>query len=155
MRHEFYIERARFGNPFVARLTAGDDLIKRVSEIVRLKEARRVIFLSAIGSLCNVKLRNFKDGAELPLSSQSYMIAEAKGPFMLLSLEGSIFPEEGQPTPHLHCLLGSSNGVVIGGHLISAQVFASVEMVCAEIERSWSVRSPDPNTGMSELVIAQ
>ncbi len=155
MRHEFFIERARLGNPFVARLMAGDDLLQRMEEIAALKEARRLVVLSAVGALCNVKLRNYKEGATLPVSSESYMVAEAPGPFKLISLEGNVFPEKGKPTPHLHVMLGTSNGVVIGGHLVAAQVFTSVEMVCAEIERSWSVRTLDENTGQPELVIAE
>jgi predicted DNA-binding protein with PD1-like motif len=78
---------------------------------------------------------------------------EEAGPFELLSLEGNIFPSEidGNPIIHLHVMLGSPSGGVMGGHLSQATIFTTAEIVIGKIEGSSVWKAKSDETGLMEL----
>ncbi len=149
-----FIERVSLGKLYVARIDAAEDLHGAISRISDLKSERRVLILSAVGTLCDVSLRNLAPSAELPIVGSHWVPLTEPGPCEILSLSGDLFPMSGEPVLHLHASLGTSSGVVVGGHLDSATVFSSVEIFMAAIDGSWAVRKPDTQTGLAELAIA-
>ena len=46
----------------------------------------------------------------------------------LISLLGDIATYKGKPVPHIHFAAGRENGSVVGGHMIEAYTFPTVEM---------------------------
>jgi predicted DNA-binding protein with PD1-like motif len=72
----------------------------------------------------------------------------------LLSLEGNLFPSEGEGKPviHLHSLLGSPSGSVTGGHLFKATVFTTVEIVIGRMTGSSVSKERSETTGLMELL---
>lgn len=50
----------------------------------------------------------------------------------LLSLIGDIAEGEDGPVPHMHVVLGLSDGTTRGGHLLEARVFPTLEAVVTE-----------------------
>ncbi|MBP7561877.1 MAG: DNA-binding protein [Armatimonadetes bacterium] len=149
-----FIERVSLGNLYVARIDAAEDLHGAISRIADLKSERRMLILSAVGALCDVSLRNLAPGAELPIEGSHWLPLTEPGPCEIVSLSGDLFPMSGEPVLHLHASLGTSSGVVVGGHLDSATVFSSVEIFMVAIDGSWTVRKPDTQTGLAELTIA-
>jgi predicted DNA-binding protein with PD1-like motif len=79
---------------------------------------------------------------------------EEAGPFELLSLEGNVFPSdgEGEPIIHLHVMLGSPSGSVMGGHLLKATVFTTTEIVIGKIVGSSVYKVKSDVTGLMELL---
>jgi predicted DNA-binding protein with PD1-like motif len=89
----------------------------------------------------------------LPVKKEDMMEGEEAGPFELLSLEGNFFPsqEDGEPVIHLHAILGTSSGPVIGGHLLKATVFATVEIILGSVAGSSVYKGKSDVTGRMEL----
>ncbi len=79
---------------------------------------------------------------------------EEKGPFELLSLEGNIFPSEGDRKPiiHVHVMLGSPSGSVMGGHLFKATIFTTTEIFIGKIVGSSVYKIKSDVTGLMELL---
>jgi predicted DNA-binding protein with PD1-like motif len=150
-----FAERGNLGHCFTIRLGPGQDLIARVRSLLHAKDCRRAAILSGIGSLCNVTFRNLAEGAELPLNKDSWADTKRPGPFELVSLTGNVIPLSGKPVPHLHAVLGSPDGSLVGGHVFAATVFGTVELVIVEINNSMTVRSRDEMTGMAEIKLAE
>ena len=149
-----FIERAGLGQIYVARMAPGDDLHAGISRLADIKDERRMVILSAVGSIKDVVVRNLGPAADLPIAADDWEALEEPGPFELLVLSGNLFPMGGDPILHLHATLGRPDGTVIGGHLDSGTVFSSVELFFVSVDRSWAVKSPNEETGLAELEIA-
>jgi predicted DNA-binding protein with PD1-like motif len=65
----------------------------------------------------------------------------------ILSLVGTLGPDGA----HLHIALSDPDGAVVGGHLISAKIFTTAEVILHEITRIRFSRKFDQSTGFNEL----
>jgi len=115
--HNEFSEEVRIDGAILSRLLPGEDLLRSLGKIARDHGIERGVILSAIGSLKHVVFRNVKRNTALPARSENIQEIEEAGPFELLSLEGNLFPSEGEGEPiiHLHVMLGSPSGDVRGG----------------------------------------
>jgi len=95
-----------------------EDLYTSLKKICKDHDVERGVILSAIGSFKNVAFRNVKINVDIPVRLEDTNEMEGKGPSELLSLEGNIFLSESEEDPiiHLHVMLGSPLGGVMGGH---------------------------------------
>lgn len=152
--HQGFSEEARIEGMILSRLMPGDDLFESLRKIAKDHGIERGVILSAIGSLKNVVFRNVKRDTVLPVGSENTQEMEEVGPFELLSLEGNLFPSEGQGEPilHLHVMLGSPLGDVLGGHLFKATVFSTTEIVVGKITGSSVCKAKSDVTGLMELL---
>jgi predicted DNA-binding protein with PD1-like motif len=107
--HETFIEKIKIDEMILTRLMPGEDLFINLKRICKDQGIERGIILSAIGSLKNVVFRNVKTNIEIPVKLENTNESEEQGPFELLSLEGNIFPSEGdrEPIIHVHVMLGA------------------------------------------------
>lgn len=98
--------------------------------------------------------RNVKLNTALPVRAENTQEVEEAGPFELLSLEGNLFPSEseGEPVIHLHVMLGSPSGGVMGGHLFKAVVFTTTEIVIEKMAGSSVYKAKSDVTGLMELL---
>ncbi len=115
------------------------------------REISRAIVLSGIGSLVWARYLGVVPGAGRPFGPEKLTELSADGPFELLSLEGNIFPSDGEPLVHLHAVLGKSNGEVIGGHLVDGEVYTTIEMLLLAISNCGVDKSADPVAGGKQL----
>ena len=69
----------------------------------------------------------------------------------VLSLLGDVAESEGQPTLHLHAVLGRSDGSVVGGHLLEGHVRPTLEVILIEPPAHLKKRK-DPQTGLALIV---
>jgi predicted DNA-binding protein with PD1-like motif len=152
--HQGFSEGVRIDKMILSRLMPGDDLFKGLRKIAQDHGVERGIILSAIGSLKQVVFRNVKRATALPVSPESTQEMEEAGPFELLSLEGNLFPPEGEGEPviHLHVMLGSPSGDVMGGHLFKAVIFSTTEIVIGKIAGSSVYKAKSDVTGLMELL---
>jgi hypothetical protein len=130
-----------------------EDLFANLKRICRDQGIERGIILSAIGSLKDVVFRNVKTNIEMPVKLENTNEMEEQGPFELLSLEGNIFPSEGdsEPVIHVHVMLGSPSGGVMGGHLFKATIFTTTEIFIGKVVSSSVYKTKSDVTGLIEL----
>jgi predicted DNA-binding protein with PD1-like motif len=154
MAHQGFSEEVRIDGMILFRLMPGDDLFKSLRKTAQDHGIERGVILSAIGSLKHVVFRNVKRNTALPVSPENTQEMEEAGPFELLSLEGNLFPSEGEGEPiiHLHVMLGSPSGDVMGGHLFKAIIFSTTEIVVGKIAGSSVCKAKSDVTGLMELL---
>jgi hypothetical protein len=59
---------------------------------------------------------------------------------------------EGNPTLHIHAVLGKSDGSTVGGHLLAAEVRPTLEVILTQ-SPSYLRKKKDPETGLALLAI--
>jgi predicted DNA-binding protein with PD1-like motif len=152
--HQPFIEEVKMDEVILTRLMPDEDLFTALRRIAKDHGIGRGVILSAIGSLRNVAFRNVKTSAEMPVKLENTNEIEEKGPFELLSLEGNIFPSESREEQiiHLHVMLGSHSGSVMGGHLFKATVFTTTEIIIGRIVDSSVYKAKSDATGLMELM---
>lgn len=131
----FWYKEYTQGRRFIIKVLPGESLVECISEFVKTEKVNNAVVLSAIGSVKNVRLRDIKSGAKLPITSARLIAHELEGPLELLGLSGNVVPSEadGQLDCHLHIMAGKSSGDVVGGHMADAEVFATCEIVLVEL----------------------
>ena len=150
-----FVRSVNLTQAFVARFTPEQDLFGRLKEIMDERSLDRIVVLSGIGSLEEVTMRDLKDGIQRPISLDKTNEIIRKGPFELLSLEGSVVPMDGETVVHLHGVLGMPDGSVIGGHLFEARVFTTLELFVAAIDDTDLHKLPSTVTGLNEYHVGR
>jgi len=122
------------------RLRPGEDLRKRIEELVKARNIRAGFILTAVGSLRSASIR---------LADQNEPTTFA-GKFEIVSLVGTM----GQDGIHLHISIADNTGKTIGGHLVNGcVVYTTVEIVIGDAQGLTFSREPDQQTGYKELKI--
>ena len=80
-------------------------------------------------------------------SSGDYRVKKVTGDHELLSLNGNIAVVDDKAFPHLHIMLGDSEYRVIGGHLVSAVISVTCEII-VDIADGVIERKEDEETGL-------
>jgi uncharacterized protein len=97
--------------------------------------------LNAIGAVSNAALAFFdrakKDYQVIPIAQQAEVVA----------LTGNVALMDGEPFLHVHAVLGLPDGSTRGGHLLTAHVWPTLEVVLTGWPRSVR-RTRDPDTGL-------
>jgi predicted DNA-binding protein with PD1-like motif len=68
----------------------------------------------------------------------------------VLSLTGNIAANDGKPKIHAHVVLGKADGTAVGGHLLQATVWPTLELIVEESPVHMH-RKSDPETGLALL----
>ena len=152
--HKPFVEEVKIDGVILCRLMPDEDLFTALKRIAKDNGVERGVILSAIGSLKNVGFRNVKTNIDVPVRLENTNEMEEAGPFELLSIEGNIFPSEndGDLMIHLHVMLGSPSGNVMGGHLFKATVFTTAEVFIGKIVGSSVFKMKSDATGLMELL---
>lgn len=69
----------------------------------------------------------------------------------VLSLVGDVAARDGAPALHVHAVLGRRDGSTVGGHLLSARVWPTLEVIVTEVAPELAKRV-DPATGLALIV---
>lgn len=121
------MEYRRFGNTIIARIDKGEEITERVREI-SLKENIKLASVQALGAVGDFTVGVFKT------KEKKYVSNSFSGDFEIVSLHGTINTMDREFYCHLHMSAGNEKGEVFGGHLNSAVVSATCEMVINVIE---------------------
>ncbi len=105
-------------NLIVARFDDGENFIEELKSLIEHGAPLKVI-LSGLGMFRNVKLGYFEEGKYI-----EHYIPE---PVEVLALSGSLM-KNAEPSYHIHAVIGLKSGEVKGGHLISAEVWNTLEI---------------------------
>jgi uncharacterized protein len=107
----------------------GDELAEGLKQFASDQKIRGASF-KAIGALSSVRLGWFN------WQTKKYQTAVALDEQVeLLALIGDIAEKDGKPEVHAHMVVGKSNGMAYGGHLLEATVRPTCEVVLTESPR--------------------
>jgi uncharacterized protein len=129
------------GSTFVLVFAKGDEAMAGLHSFARGHGITAARF-TAIGAFSDAKLGYFdrerKEYAEIHVREQ----------VEVLSLLGDVAVENGEARVHAHVVLGRSDGSALGGHLLEAHVWPTLEVVLDESPAHLRKRS-DPETGLA------
>ena len=117
----------RFNNTIIARIDKGEEILEKIKEIA-LKENIKLANINALGAINNFTVGVFK------VNEKKYYSNKFEGNFEIVSLTGTVNTMNGEFYAHIHMSAGNDNGEVYGGHLNTAVVSATCEMVINIIE---------------------
>jgi predicted DNA-binding protein with PD1-like motif len=130
---------------YAVALETGDEAVKVLGDFVRDQEVEAAA-LTAIGAFKRATLGYFdwqtKQYKKIPVEEQ----------VEVLSLLGDVAVSEGNPTLHIHAVLGKSDGSTVGGHLLAAEVRPTLEVILTQ-SPSYLRKQKDPETGLALLAI--
>ncbi len=119
----------------------GDDPVPQLERFAS-EQGIRGAHLAAVGAFSEVVVAWFdwdaKDYRPIPFREQ----------VEVLSLAGDVALADGRPKLHAHAVLGRRDGSAVGGHLRSARVRPTLEVVLEET-RAHLVRVHDPASGLA------
>ena len=102
--------------------------------------------LTAIGGFRRATLGYFdrekKDYLKIPVDEQ----------VEVLSLVGDIAMDGDKPKVHAHVVVGKRDGSTMGGHILEAYVWPTLEVVVVDSPRHLQ-RRPDPETGLTLIAL--
>jgi len=124
---------ARGTNEIVVRMVDGESLAEGLSSI----EVKGAAVLCGIGMVRNATLA-YWNGAEY----EEHVVEE---PAELLSMQGNIAPRDGERMVHCHLTVARRDGTVAGGHLVSATVANTAEIVLGKLDGIVLERRLEPN----------
>lgn len=144
------------GRRFIVRLDPGAKLVASLLELAKVERMPFVSLVSAVGSIRNVEFTGIQAGAHLPITGPRIKTHSLEGPLELIGLEGNIVLRANQElSPSLCILAAKSNGEVVGGRLVEAEVFAGCEIVLTEFLAEGIERQASAATGVENLVIKE
>lgn len=119
----------------------GDEVMDPLTAWCREQRVTAAHF-TAIGALSDVTLGWFdwraKTYREIPLDEQ----------VEVLTLAGDVALQDDQPSVHAHIVVGRSDGSAHGGHLISAHVRPTLELILDEVPAHLR-KQFDPESGLA------
>ena len=133
---------AEYPKTFVVILDTGDEILSSLKSIAQTEKLAGSSF-KAIGALSDVELGWFN------WETRKYQTAvKLHEQVELLSLIGDIALKDGEPQVHAHLVIGRQDGSAHGGHLLSATVRPTCELVITESPEHLQ-KEIDPESGIA------
>jgi len=133
-------------NTYVVILETGEELLSSLKEFAEAAHLAGSSF-KAIGALSQVELGWFN------WKTKKYQTAvKLDEQVELLSLIGDVALQNGEPKVHAHLVIGRADGTAHGGHLLSAIVRPTCELVITESPRHLE-KAIDPESGLALIRI--
>ena len=117
----------RFGDTLIVRLDKNEEIVEQV-RVLAEKEKIRLATVEALGAVDDFTVGVFFT------NEKKYYSNRFQGAYEIVSLTGTISTMDGHFYQHLHMSAGDAKGNVKGGHLNSANVSATGEMVIRIID---------------------
>lgn len=121
------MEAGAFGNYWIIRIDKGEEIVSTLERFCREKDIRLGTVLG-IGATDRATIGLFKTRAK------EYVRKEVVGDHEITSLTGNISRMNGEVYIHLHVNLSDEHYRTLGGHLNSAVVSATCEVVVRVLE---------------------
>ncbi|MDD5111320.1 MAG: DNA-binding protein [Candidatus Altiarchaeota archaeon] len=124
---------------YFGRLSKGSDLVEEVMAMT-VKNGVTSGFFTAIGAVEGAVIGFYRQDA------REYVKSVFDGPLELSSCAGNVMLKDGKLFVHAHACLSRRDGSTVGGHLVSAKVFAG-EIFIFSFDNRMN-RSFDEDTGL-------
>jgi predicted DNA-binding protein with PD1-like motif len=121
------MEAKAAGKHWIIRIDKGEEIVSTLERFCREKEIR-LGTVNGIGATDNATIGLFKT------RTKEYVRKELAGDHEITSLTGNISRMAGEVYLHLHVNLSDANYHTFGGHLNSAVVSATCEVVVRELD---------------------
>ena len=129
------------------RLFPNEDPHHELRKVCKKHKIETAVVLSGLCQLKQFQLGYYK-------GKGNYTPQEFQKPHELLSLTGNISNQAGEYNLHLHAVLGDEGKKVIGGHLISAKVEVTNEIVLLKTDLKIK-RILEESTGLEGMFLEQ
>lgn len=116
------MEYKKFENAYVVRLDPGDEICESLLAIAT-QENIALASISGIGAVNIINIGVFDT------TTKTYHANNFEGAFEIVSLLGTLSQMDGKPYLHVHMSVGDMEGKMLGGHLTSAVISATAEIV--------------------------
>jgi len=137
------MEYKRFDHAIVVRIDRGEEIHEQLRKVC-LQEKVTLASVSGIGAI------NDLVSGVWDVEKKAYFSNHFTGVYEVTNLTGTITTMNGEYYPHLHISAGDAQGHVVGGHLNSAVVSATSEIVLHLIDGTVE-RKFDPQVGLNLL----
>ena len=127
----------------MVRLDRGEEVISALTELCK-NHGIEAGHLSAIGAVRDAELGYYD------LASFSYQTRKLPEIYELVSFLGNVALVDGEPFVHAHATLGSPDLSLLGGHLMSATVAVTLEVVLTVFDTRFE-RALDPEVKLKLL----
>ncbi len=117
----------RFDNTVFIRIDRGEEILAQLEQVAE-RENIRLATISALGAVNDFTIGVFHT------DTKEYHSNHFVGCYEIVSLTGTITTKDGAYYSHLHMSAGDGSGNVVGGHLNSALVSATCELVVTIID---------------------
>ena len=117
----------RFGDTLIVHIDKNEEIVEQV-RVLAEKEKIRLATVEALGAVDDFTVGVFFT------NEKKYYSNRFQGAYEIVSLTGTISTMDGHFYQHLHMSAGDAKGNVKGGHLNSANVSATCEMVIRIID---------------------
>lgn len=121
------MEFKRFGNKLVVRLDKGDEVVQSIKQVC-IENKVSLGSVTGIGAVNNAVIGLFETG------TKKYHSKEYTRDMEITCLSGNISQMKGEIYLHLHATLGDITYNTVGGHLTSATISATGEVIIDIIE---------------------
>ena len=144
---KLWYQECTTGRRFIIKINPGNQITDVLVDFASSQGLRFASLVSAVGSVRNLEFTGIHAGAHLPMTEARTKTTRIEGPLELMALKGNIAQNaEKQLVGQFYILGAKSNGDVVGGRLVDAEVFTTCEIVLAEylvegIERHHSATS--------------
>lgn len=137
----------RSNDRLVVRLEQGDEVMSSLISAAHASGVKQAVVISGIGQFAHSKLGIFT-GSEGKYATQEFAAAAE-----LLALVGNICERDGSLAGHMHAILARDDFSVFGGHLVEAQVGATLEVLLLVVDGIHMYRKIEQPNGMPGLYI--
>ncbi|HLR34822.1 MAG TPA: PPC domain-containing DNA-binding protein [Tissierellales bacterium] len=117
----------KFGNKYILRLEQGEEVVTKLKEFCK-EQNIKLGWIKGIGAVNKIKIGIFK------VDEKVYYTKELRGDYEITSLLGNISTMDGEVYLHLHINLSDDEYKTYGGHLDSAIISATGELVIEAID---------------------
>ena len=121
------MEFRRFGSAYVIRLDKDEEIIETLRGFCKTNQIR-LGWVTGIGAVNRVVLGLFETGPK------RYVADELRGDLEITALSGNITTMDGEVYLHLHATVSDVKQQTCGGHLTSAVVSATGELIVVAID---------------------
>ena len=121
------MEFRKFGGKYVIRLEKGEEIVESIKTLCE-EEGMKLGTITGIGATNKAVVGLFET------STKEYHSKELIGDMEITSLMGNISQMDGDAYLHLHITLADHNNNAFGGHLTSAVISATGEIIIDTIE---------------------
>lgn len=121
------MEFKRFGQKYIVRLDKGEEIVESLKTLCENEEIK-LGTISGLGATNEVVIGLFET------KTKEYHSKKLSGDMEITSLVGNISQKDGEVYLHIHINVGDGENNVFGGHLTSAVISATGEIVIDVIE---------------------